>query len=237
MPSRLVVRSHVARDLLQSAALFRNEKLAVWEYVSNSLQYVDPGVQPEVHVTLDSRGRRIVIADNGRGMDFADLQNFFVMHGENLDRRAGRSGRGRFGTGKSAAFGIGGRLWVTSIRAGVLNKVELTRAAVEGAGPAEVPVRILEENVATTSQNGTTVEVSEIHLPRLDQPGVVRYIERHLAHWRGRPRVIVNAQECEYREPAAAATFSTPAEGDVAAALGPVTLTIKAAHTALNRTA
>ncbi|MGC1650972.1 MAG: hypothetical protein WA741_34535 [Candidatus Sulfotelmatobacter sp.] len=31
----LEVRSHVARDLLQNAALFKTDKLVVWEYVSN----------------------------------------------------------------------------------------------------------------------------------------------------------------------------------------------------------
>ena len=44
--AKLFVRSHVARDLLQNAALFKTDKLAVWEYVSNSLQYVDPGTNP-----------------------------------------------------------------------------------------------------------------------------------------------------------------------------------------------
>lgn len=53
---------------------------------------------------LDARQKRITIEDNGRGMDWAGLGNFFVMHGENVDREAGRPGRGRFGTGKSAAF-------------------------------------------------------------------------------------------------------------------------------------
>src|SRR5512138_340765 len=104
--SQLVVRTHVARDLLQNAALFKTDKLVVWEYVSNGLQYVDLGTNPTVTVLLDSKQRRIAITDNGRGMDWPGLQNFFVMHGENVDRREGRPGRGRFGTGKSAAFGI-----------------------------------------------------------------------------------------------------------------------------------
>jgi hypothetical protein len=38
---QLFVKSHVARDLLQTAGLFKNERLAVWEYVANSLQYTD----------------------------------------------------------------------------------------------------------------------------------------------------------------------------------------------------
>src|SRR5438132_6096682 len=96
MTDQIYVKSHVARDLLQSAPLFKTDKLVVWEYVSNGLQYVDPGTNPVVKVTLDSKKKKITIGDNGRGMDLAGLKNFFVMHGENVDRKEGRVGRGRF---------------------------------------------------------------------------------------------------------------------------------------------
>ena len=102
----LKVTSHVARDFLQSAALFKTDKHVVWEYVANSLQYVDPGTIPNIVIKIDSRKKKITIRDNGSGMNWAGLQNFFVMHGENIDRKQGKPGRGLFGTGKSAAFGI-----------------------------------------------------------------------------------------------------------------------------------
>ena len=86
--------------------------------MSNGLDYVDRGTSPIVKVRLDSKRHRISIEDNGRGMDGLGLKHFFVMHGENLDRKAGRPGRGRFGTGKSAAFGIGDVLRITTIRDG-----------------------------------------------------------------------------------------------------------------------
>lgn len=44
---QLAVRTHVGRDLLQTAQLFRTLESAIWEYVSNSLEYVDPGVKPK----------------------------------------------------------------------------------------------------------------------------------------------------------------------------------------------
>jgi hypothetical protein len=43
--SKLIVKSHVARDLLQSAGLFKTDKLVVWEYVSNGLQYIGAGTK------------------------------------------------------------------------------------------------------------------------------------------------------------------------------------------------
>ena len=54
----IFVKSHVARDLLQSAGLFKTDKLVVWEYVSNGLQYVDPGTNAIVRVILDTKKRK-----------------------------------------------------------------------------------------------------------------------------------------------------------------------------------
>ena len=49
----LNVVSHVGRDIIQSAQLFKTPEAAVWEYVVNSLQYVDQGVVARVEVTVD----------------------------------------------------------------------------------------------------------------------------------------------------------------------------------------
>ena len=198
----IFVKSHVSRDLLQNAALFKTDKLVIWEYVSNGLQYVDQGTSPTVYVRLDSKGRKIRISDNGRGMTLEGLQNFFVMHGENLDRKAGTPGRGRFGTGKSAAFGIGDLLRVSSIRDNRRTVVELSRQDLEKASSGDpIPVRILEKGVHCTDPNGTIIGIEQIHLRSLDQPGCIRYIERHLAKLPKNCTVFVNNHECEYSEP------------------------------------
>ena len=203
MSSKVIfVKSHVGRDLLQNAALFKTDRLVIWEYVANGLQYVDPGTSPTVYVQLDSKGRKIRISDNGRGMALEGLQNFFVMHGENLDRKSGVPGRGRFGTGKSAAFGIGDLLRVTSVRDSRRSVVELTRSDLDKVSSGDpIPVRVLVSEVACSEANGTTVEIEQIHLRSLDQPGSIRYIERHLAKWPKNCTVFVNNHECEYSEP------------------------------------
>jgi hypothetical protein len=198
----IFVKSHVGRDLLQNAALFKTDKLVIWEYVLNGLQYVDAGTNPTVHVRLDSKARKVRISDNGRGMTLDGLQNFFVMHGENLDRKAGTPGRGRFGTGKSAAFGIGDLLRVTSVRDSRRSVVELTRSDLNKVSSGDpIPVRILQNEIACSDPNGTIVEIEQIHLRSLDQPGCIRYIERHLAKWPKNCTVVVNNHECEYSEP------------------------------------
>jgi DNA topoisomerase VI subunit B len=226
---QIVVQSHVARDLIQNAALFKNEKLVVWEYVSNGLDYIDEGTNPEVSVLLDNKKKRIVVIDNGRGMNWADLQNFFVMHGENIDRKKGRPGRGRFGTGKSAAFGIADILRVTTIRNSKRFKVELQRQDIETMDSLDpIPVKSLERGVKTTQANGTMVEIEGIHLKSLDQAGVIHYIERHLAKWRN-ASVMVNNHVCEFTEPPVSELRFFHTEGSFKDKLGEIQLVIKVA--------
>ncbi len=228
--AELYVRSHVGRDLLQNAAVFRTDKLVVWEYVSNGLQYVDPGVNPVVRVHLDSRQKRIKVSDNGRGMDWAGLQNYFIMHGENVDRRRGRPGRGRFGTGKSAAFGIGNVLRVTTVRNGKRSKVVLTRSDIESMKAGDpVPVQVLEREVPCSHPNGTLVEIEDIHLRTLDQAGVIHYIERHLARWPRGALVFVNSHQCEFSEPPVSLEEEVRPDPETAAVIGDITLKIKVA--------
>jgi DNA topoisomerase VI subunit B len=165
----LKVRSHVGRDLLQSAQLFRHEHAVIWEYVSNGLQYKDPATRPTVIVQIDPKAKKIQITDNGRGMRMQDLHRYFQMHGENLDRKQGRPGRGFFGTGKSAAFGIANELTITTVREGRRSKVHLTKQDIEAQPEGdEIPVRILEEEVATSSANGTVIQVDDIFLKHID---------------------------------------------------------------------
>ncbi len=76
--SDMRVTSHVGRDLLASAAAFKTEAAAVWEYVVNGLQYVDRGTIPRVSVQVHQADRAIAISDNGRGMTDQDLQHFFT---------------------------------------------------------------------------------------------------------------------------------------------------------------
>src|SRR5712692_1095552 len=136
----LSVVSDSARDLLQSADFFSNEKLVAWEYISNGLQYVDVGTSPHVDVVVDTKQKRMFVSDNGSGMTLHGLKNFFVMHGENVERKRGKPGRGRFGTGKSAAFGIADSLRITTIRDRKRSVVELTRADIEAARTTDGPV-------------------------------------------------------------------------------------------------
>lgn len=227
------VQSHVARDLLQSAGLFSKAKFVVWEYVSNGLQYVDPSVAPVVKVRIDSKGGTISVEDNGQGMDWAGLNNFFVMHGENQDRVRGRIGRGYFGTGKSAAFGIANRLRVTTVRNRKRSKLELSRSEIETTSGERIPVRILEKEVTSGESNGTLIEIEEVQLKSINQKEVINFIERHLSQWNKGVSVFVNNHLCEFHEPTLAEEFTFRIEGAQIDILGPTELLIKVATSPL----
>lgn len=232
MVADLRVTSHVGRDLLASAALFKTESAAVWEYVANSLEYVEKGTQPVVSVTVNAKDRSITVADNGRGMSDEDLQHYFTMHGENPDRRAGRPGRGKFGTGKSAAFGIARRLRIQTVRNGFYNEVVLTRAAIDHSDGTAIPIEWLVRNQPTDAPNGTTVTIDDSLLNRIDAAPIIQYIERHLGSYR-RAQVAVNSHVCEYHEPQVAKVYTfTPSEKQ-AAIIGQATLTVKVAQAPL----
>jgi Molecular chaperone, HSP90 family len=161
---RLFVKTHVARDLLQIAELFADVPKATWEYIVNGLEYVDPGTQPRVEVVARTEPRRLItVFDRGRGMGWEGLKNYFVMHAENQDRAKGTPGRGRFGTGKSAAFGIATCLTVTTRKNGKQSKVRLTRHDIEKMSSRDViPVKVIEREKQTDTPNGTVVEIDDI---------------------------------------------------------------------------
>jgi hypothetical protein len=185
----LKVTSHVARDFLQSAALFHQVPSVIWEYVSNGLQYVDAGTQPHITIRLEKKPKRIVIRDNGRGMDRGDLERFFTMHAENIDRTQGRPGRGYFGTGKSAAFAVADVLRISTTKDRQRSIVELRRSDLDSASSGQpVPVRAIEMEVATREANGTLVEIEQLKNVRIDRDDIVRTLERNIRHW---PRAIV----------------------------------------------
>lgn len=236
--SILTIRTHVGRDILQSAQSFKTPEAAIWEYVVNSLQYVDPGLTPTVNVTLDPKSKTVTIRDNGGGMDLEGLTHFFTMHGENQERRRGIPGRGKFGTGKSAAFGIGTALTVETVRDQVRHKVYVDRSMIEAADGDAVTVRFdVQDQPAPGAANGTDITITGITAKLAREP-VVSLIERHLSAFRtSSPSVSVNGRLCEISHISAATTRNfQPKPGKQADLLGNITLTVSTSLKPLDET-
>ena len=163
----LTVRSNVARDVLQTADEFGSPPKMIVEYVSNSLDNPQDLTQPvTVRVAHRRYGLRkeVTISDDACGMDAAGLKRFFVMHSENAQRQRGRRARGRFGTGKAAAFGVGTSLHIDTIRNGRRWMVELTLDELRAAAVADRPPlpATLRDGEPTDRANGTTITVGGI---------------------------------------------------------------------------
>lgn len=223
----IFVKSHIARDLLQTAGLFGDVPKAVWEYVVNGLEYVDPGTNPVIRVTVEKANRRITVSDNGRGMNLDGLRNYFVLHGENIDRKAGRPGRGRFGTGKSAAFGIAESLRVLTVRSGKRCVAALSKKDIkEHQGGDQIPVRLTEQETPTDQAKSTVVQIDGVNQRAIDVEQVVRFFERQLCFCARNARVFVNNHECITPQPAVRFERKFSPDADTKAVIGDGPLTV-----------
>ncbi len=222
---QITVTSHVARDFLQNSAYFNTLAKIVWEYVANSLDAAKDS--SPIIVVVDITSQYVTISDNGRGMSREELRSFFQMHGENMQRRRGKRVRGRFGTGKSAAFGLANNLRIDTSQNGLRNIVELHRNDIESARSGEpFPVRDIVVNEQVNTDDGTTIEITEFNTnSNVDQ--VITYVERHLSRYRQRARVSINGHECQFAEPPFIDSHTISAPLDVADVLGPVDLIVK----------
>jgi histidine kinase/DNA gyrase B/HSP90-like ATPase len=225
--------THVGRDVLANAAHFATVPKAVYEYVSNSIDASPSGRPCTVRVRIATAGprRRIEIADDASGMSREQLRTFFTMHAENAWRRAGRKVRGRFGTGKIAAFGRADRLRVDTVQAGARNVAELTRADLEAA-EAGRPIRVREivADEATADPDGTLVVIEDLHRgTRADRAEIVRYLQRQLGRHLVRHNVLVEGERVAYVEPEAASEHRFPSPEPLTNMAGPLELVVKVA--------
>ena len=160
------MESNVARDVLSTASAFGSVPKVIAEYVTNSIDARENARPVTVEIIKRRYGgaTRIVISDNARGMDDGDLRRFFTMHAENEDRRRGRKARGRFGTGKAAAFGVGTSLQVETRRGGRKWVVRLTKEELEAAvrEHRKPTPEVKAEGVPTAEASGTDVIIDGI---------------------------------------------------------------------------
>jgi DNA topoisomerase VI subunit B len=160
MSKKISVKSHVSRDFLQNAVYFNTLPKVVWEYVSNSLDNGKDDVPTTVVVEIRKEEDALIIADNGSGMSRNDLERFFTMHGENIQRKRGKRVRGRFGTGKSAAFGIAKSLLIDTRHDGKRNVVSLHLEDIKKATSGEIfEANEVTNDEKTDQDDGTIIEI------------------------------------------------------------------------------
>tara|TARA_Y100001935_G_scaffold104760_1_gene86925 strand:- start:325 stop:1953 length:1629 start_codon:yes stop_codon:yes gene_type:complete len=206
--NNLFFKSNTARSILGASKLFKHTHLVIWEYVTNELDYRDKNIKPKIFVNFEKD--KITISGNGRGMDISGLNNFFTMHGENQERKKGVKIRGLNGTGKSAAFAIGNKFKISTIRNRKLFVIELTKKEIkkyETSGK-DIPLnQYMTINAKKIDEpNGTTIEISDLYLKE-NEKNTVEFIEKHLGSYRKDAEIWVNDHQCKYKEPAAEKTY------------------------------
>ncbi len=235
----IYARSDVARDILQNSDYFTSVPKAVNEYVWNSIDYRRPASRVEVLVTkragrIKIRKQRIlkyngiVIEEikNGGGMFRDDLQRFFTMHAETLARNEGRRVRGRFGTGKAAAFGIGLSLLVDTVKAGRRNVVRLKREDLT-PGLDKVPVERLLTEQPVDRPDGTMVVIDRLKLRRVKMESVKKFLRRSLGLQLRNHDIFVEGEKLEYYQPEHEKQWSFDCPLEFKAFLGESTLTLR----------
>ena len=228
------VTSHVSRDFLQNAAYFNTVPKVVWEYVSNSVDNPRPNQPVNVEVKISKE--RIVVADSSSGMSREGLANFFRMHAENIRRGKGEGVRGRYGTGKCAAFGIADVLRVETSQSGILNVVELSRKDIEQSKSGKpFSVRDIVVNKQTAQDYGTRIIISRLNIKNIELPATIAYVERHLGRQLQNNTVIINDQVCEYQEPISSWQRLFHPSPNIMRAIGDVQLVVKVSPTLLEK--
>ena len=243
--SSIYAYSDVARDILQNSDYFTSVGKAVNEYVWNSVDYCKPDARVEVrvvkghgkikvrkHRTIKYSGIVVEETKNGGGMSRVDLQRFFKMHGETLARKEGRRVRGRFGTGKAAAFGIGRTLIVDTTKDGRRNVVKLDVEALK-PGLTQVPIESLLIDQDTDQADRTTVVIDRLKLRRVKMESAKKFLRRSLGVQLRNHDILVEGEKLTYSQPEheRERRFDCPPELKVV--LGDCALSLKVAKTEL----
>ncbi len=223
----IVAKSDVARDILQTSALFKHSKMVIWEYVENGISYRDSDVTPKIRVKIDKQTKTIVITDNGRGMDIEDLQRFFTAHAENFDRQQERKVRGKHGTGGLSALGIAESLTVESVKDGKQNTIKLTRKYLsENSGRQELPLENIAKDKLVNQANGTKITIKDVQNPsHLVERPIIEHIETKLRLYSD-AEIKINNHLCEYQEPAYISKETFKPESEFHKQLGDIELYI-----------
>jgi len=108
--------------------------------------------------------------------------------------------RGLFGTGKSAAFGIGNALIIDTVKAGRRNVVRLAREALV-PGLDRVPIERLLTEQPVALPDGTTVIIDKLKVKRVKMESVRKFLRRRVGIQLRTHDIIVEGEKLEYSQP------------------------------------
>lgn len=148
------------------------------------------------------------------------------MHGETLARKEGRRVRGRFGTGKSAAFGIGNTLIVDTVKNGRRNVVKLDLEELK-QGLERIPIEELMTEQPVGRPDGTTIVINRLKLKRVKMESVKKFLRRSLSLQLRNHEVFVAGEKLVYSIPECDKEWSFSSPQEMKAHLGDCLLILR----------
>jgi len=139
------------------------------ELVSNAWDADATEVSINLHDS-EPNNKRIIVKDNGTGMNIEEIQNAFLVIGRNRREKGditakGRKVIGRKGIGKLSMFGVADEIVVTSIKningKHLKNKFRLNLNDIKHSGTVYSPPHEI-INQITNEPSGTTIEILKI---------------------------------------------------------------------------
>lgn len=231
-------KTNTARSILAAANTFKFPHQVIWEYVVNEIQYRDLKINPKIYVSLNNN-EEIVISGNGKGMNENDLKNFFTMHAENQERNKGNPGRGKFGTGKSAAYAIGETLTIETVRDKKIFVITLSRKDIQKYSKSgeNIPLnKYISKNFEDTKKpNGTTIRISNLFKSvRISKKDIISFLEKHIKYFKN-AEVWIDNHLCEPKDPEFSKNYSFNAIECGYKELGKINLVIKVSKEPLEK--
>ena len=166
-------KGNINRAILDASSAFNSLGKVLEEYLTNPLdrfeeliqtQVVDPKERQQLKmvVTINRQLNQLIIFDEHpkMGMSGATLfDQFFNIHGENQARVRHVNVRGKHGTGKSAAFGLGAvSMTIDTTHEGIRHRVTTTLKSLQQTGGNEGALLNVEvDGEKTKRPNGTMI--------------------------------------------------------------------------------
>lgn len=206
--------------------MYKRRDVAIAELVANCWDAGATHVFIDVpeHTNYNPQKSRIVVTDNGEGMNDDEVQNAYLIIGRNRRREGsalnyGRPVMGRKGIGKLAGFGIAEKMTVETWKDETVTTLTLDVEQLKhhDGKAGELPVRGLIRPVGsnTRSLTGTCITLQELrHVTPLDINRLREALSRRFSRVvRGTMRIFVNS--IELTEPSLTLEQRVPPEGEL----------------------
>ncbi len=215
----------IKRAILDAANAFGSLAKVCEEYLTNSIDAFEtivhdhPKKEPDrrqckIEITIDNKESKLRFVDEHQLMGMSQdilFKSFFNLHGENISRKRSIFVRGKYGTGKTAAFGIGAEeLIVDTISHGKRNRVRARKKDLLAGNTKLIP-EIVDQSTSDTA--GTVIEIQSVKSKYLSDRSIEsakKHIQKLLGYRLDMYNIVLVIRACNGEERAEKLTYEPP---------------------------